>query len=31
MKSELSEIWTDGKGSKVVTWPIHLKAGVVQK
>lgn len=29
IKSELSEVWTDSEGSKVVTWPIHINVGVV--
>jgi ubiquinone/menaquinone biosynthesis C-methylase UbiE len=29
IRSELSEIWSDSEELRVVTWPIHLKAGVV--
>ena len=29
IRSELSELWSDSEELRVVTWPIHLKAGVV--
>ena len=29
IRSELSEIWSYNEELRVVTWPVHLKAGVV--